>query len=286
MTTKTMHEDRWSPLAEARTFLFVPGDRPDRFDKAVRSGTDVVIIDLEDAVAPDRKAMAREATRAWLVAGGEAVVRVTASGAEGYSEDVDAVADLATAIMLSKCENSDQVDDLRRETLRKVPVIALVETPTGVSNVEAICRADGVVRLALGNVDLAAQLGVAPDEDDALLYARSRLVFASAAAGLAAPIDGVTTDVGDEARVAADGRRGQSLGFAAKMCIHPRQVAVVAEAMAPSQAELVLARAVIAFDAGGGVGVLDGEMVDAPVIARARRTVARARLPRPTETRS
>jgi citrate lyase subunit beta / citryl-CoA lyase len=258
-------------LESARTFLFVPGTRPDRFDKAVATGADAVILDLEDAVGADDKPLAREDARAWLEAGGRAVVRVNGRSTPWFAEDVAAAA-RAVAIMLPKAESPEDVAAVRAALDTDVPVLALVETARGVAAVRDICRAPGVARVAFGNVDLAAGLGVEPTARDALLAARSALVYASAEAGCAPPVDGPTLALDDEDRLADETAYARGLGFTARLCIHPRQVAVVARVLAPDEDELAWARAVLAA-ASGGVSVHDGQMVDEPVLARARRLV-------------
>ncbi|MFF5113205.1 HpcH/HpaI aldolase/citrate lyase family protein [Streptosporangium sp. NPDC000509] len=256
--------------------LFVPGDRPDRFDRAVRSGADVVVIDLEDAVAPDRKVAAREATRTWLERDGSAIVRVNPAGSKGFSADIGAVGGLATAIMLPKCESPADVGRVHSEARRLVRVLPLIETAAGLVRVETICGTEGVARVALGNVDLATELGVAPDDDEALLVARSRLVIASAAAGLPGPVDGVTTDVRDLAKTLTDSRRAKRLGLSAKLCVHPLQVPVVNDVMTPTAKETAWARDVVDREIDG-VAVMDGQMIDAPIVARARRILDQSR---------
>ncbi|WP_448332041.1 HpcH/HpaI aldolase/citrate lyase family protein [Streptomyces sp. DSM 41534] len=263
-------------LGHARSLLFVPGDRADLFDRAVRSGADAVVIDLEDAVAQDRKTAAREAARAWLDRGGSAIVRVNPQETEGFSADISAVGRLATAIMLPKCEDPGDVERVRAEARHPVPVIPLVETAAGLVNVETLCRAEGVVRSALGNVDLATELGVAPDDDEALLHARSRLVIASAAAGRPGPVDGVTTDIRDPSKARTDSRRARRLGLTAKLCVHPLQVPAVNDVMTPTATEIAWAREVVDRDSGG-VLVMDGQMIDTPVVTRASRILDQSR---------
>ncbi|WP_156758571.1 HpcH/HpaI aldolase/citrate lyase family protein [Actinokineospora pegani] len=256
-------------LVSARSFLFVPGDRPERFDKAAASGADVVVIDLEDAVAPEDKPAARENARQWLAAGGQAVVRVNALGTEWHDDDL-AAARGARAVMVPKAE---------RDLPAGVPVIALVETARGVRDVDAVCAAPGVVRLAFGSVDLATQLGVDHRDHDALRHARSTLVLAAAAAGLPGPVDGATTDLRSAEVLDADLRHAAALGFTAKLCVHPNQVAAVNTGLAPSAEELAWARGLLAAVADGAVARYDGQMVDRPVLERARALLARAGAP-------
>ncbi|MBB5850712.1 HpcH/HpaI aldolase/citrate lyase family protein [Amycolatopsis umgeniensis] len=256
------------PLASAKTFLFVPGHRPDRFAKAAAGGAGVVILDLEDAVGPDRKETAREHVRAWLEEGHRAVVRLNAAGTPWYQEDVASVG-RALAVMLPKAEDPAEIDALAGR-LPGMPILPLVETAAGIVGAVAICGADAVVRPAFGSVDLAAQLGVDDRSHEALRYARSALVVAAAAAGKAAPIDGVTTALDDEAALIADLDHAKTLGFTGKLCVHPRQVAVANRGLAPSESEIAWAREVVAPSGDGSVAVVDGRMVDRPVELRAR----------------
>ncbi|UUV31316.1 CoA ester lyase [Amycolatopsis roodepoortensis] len=261
-------------LTAAKTFLFVPGHRPDRFAKAAASGADVVILDLEDAVAPDRKEAAREHVRAWLAEGQQAVVRINAAGTAWYDDDV-ASAGRALAVMLPKAENRAEIDSLAGR-LPGVPILPLVETAAGIAGAVEVCGADAVVRPAFGSVDLAVQLGVDHRSHEALRYARSAIVVAAAATGRAAPIDGVTTALDDDAALAADVEHAKTLGFTGKLCVHPRQVAAASRGLSPSDGEIEWARDVIARAGDGSVTVAGGQMVDKPVEARARAILKRA----------
>ena len=258
-------------IERARTLLFVPGDRPDRFDKAVASGADVVLLDLEDAVAPDRKDAARSAVERWLTAGGRAAVRLNASGTPGYERDL-ASAVSASGVVLPKAESPEVVAALVAALPPGTPVLPLVETPRGLLAVSEICSVPGVARVAFGNADFAAELGVDPASHLALAAARSQIVYASAAAGCAPPVDGVTTSVRDSSALLADARHARELGFTGKLLIHPSQVEPVARLMAPTAEEVRWAREVLA-SAGDGVSVVDGHMVDEPVLRRARRVL-------------
>ncbi|MEJ8279948.1 HpcH/HpaI aldolase/citrate lyase family protein [Pseudonocardia spirodelae] len=263
----------------ATVFLFVPGSRPDRYDKAVASGADVVVLDLEDAVAPDGKAAAREEVRAWLTAGGRAAVRVNGTGTPWHDDDVALVAGLGCPVLLPKAEGGAELAALADRLVAGTPVLPVVETALGVRRAEEICAAPGVVRPAFGSVDLAVDLGVDHLDDVALRHARCELVLAARAAGVTAPVDGVTTAVRDDARLAADCAEGRALGFTAKLCIHPAQVALVAAALRPSDEELAWAARVVAAAREGAVAVLDGALVDKPVVDRAVALLSRAGAP-------
>lgn len=256
-------------VGQARTFLFVPGDRPARFATAAASGADIVVIDLEDAVTPAAKPAAREHTRRWLADGHPAMVRINGTGTSWHHDDVRLVTDFpAATVMLPKAERAEQFTGWSAAA-----VVALVETACGVASAAAVGALPAVHRLAFGSMDLAAELGVDPAHRDALLAARSALVLASAQAGLPPPIDGVTADVVDTGNTAADTSYARSLGMTAKLCVHPRQVAAAHRALAPSAADINWARAVV--DASGtGVTVVDGRMVDLPVLTRAQTILA------------
>ncbi|MFJ8862418.1 HpcH/HpaI aldolase/citrate lyase family protein [Streptomyces sp. NPDC102451] len=257
-------------VAAARTLLFVPGDRPDRFDKAADSGADLVVVDLEDAVAAEDKNRARRAVAGWHGPRDRTVVRVNAPGTPWFEADLDTAAGLGCLVMVPKAEDPAVLARIAA----RCTTVPLIETALGVERAYEVCSVPGVVRAAFGNVDLAAQLGVAPDDTLALAHARSRLVLASAAAGAAPPVDGVTTAVRDTGALAADTAHARRLGFSGKLCVHPAQIAPVAAGFAPTESELRWARAVLG--AGDAVTTVDGHMVDKPVLDRARGILARS----------
>ncbi|OZC87157.1 CoA ester lyase [Rhodococcus sp. 06-412-2C] len=257
--------------ARAQTFLFVPGTQPDRFDKAVACGADLVILDLEDAVAGADKDDARSNVVAWLRGGRDAVVRVNSRTSPHWKADIAALVDIGIAVMVPKADDPAVLAELAEQ----LPVIALVETARGVLAASAISSVPGVVRTALGHIDLAAELGVDPGERQALLGARSSLVLAAAAAGIDSPIDGVTTNLSDPSVLESDVRYAKSLGFSGKLCIHPSQIGPATTALTPTRDEVAWAeRITAALPADGGVASVDGHMVDPPVLARATRILA------------
>lgn len=262
-----------------RSYLFVPGDRPERFDKALGAGADAIIVDLEDAVAPAAKAIAREALAGWLdrPGAGAVVVRINAPQTEWFADDLRACAHpLVRALVVPKAEQRDPLAQVAAQAPGR-GVLALIESAAGFDAVRTLATTTGVVRLVFGSIDFQADLGIEGD-DDALLYFRSQLVLASRLAGLDAPVDGVTTALGDDEAIARDTERARRLGFGAKLCIHPKQVAAVNRGFLPSDAEIGWARRVLAAaEASGGAAVaVDGKMVDAPVLLRARRLLERA----------
>ncbi|MET4426885.1 CoA ester lyase [Mycolicibacterium sp. 624] len=262
-----------SAIGLARTLLFVPGCRPERFAKALAAQPDMVVLDLEDAVPAEQKDRARQEVGAWLAAGNAAAVRINGVGTSWHSSDLDLMAEVGAPVMLPKAEEPDAVADATRGG--RLGIIALIETAAGVLAAPKIAEVPGVHRLAFGHIDFCAQLGVDPGDRDSLLAARIALVLASAAAGLSAPADGVTTALNDSNMLRDDIRYARRLGFGAKLCIHPAQVDVVHEAMLPSAVEVEWARRIVSVSGPRDAAVtVDGQMVDAPVVKRAQRILA------------
>lgn len=252
--------------------LFVPGDRIEMVAKAARSGADAIIVDLEDAVAPDRKLVARVALKSGLLH--KVTVRINAISTDWFGADVEILhTENIVGIILPKTESAQDIALLRNHLIRPVPVVALVETALGVENVGEIARAAD--RLAFGPLDFAADMGCAP-EAEALLYARSRLVLAARVARKPAPLDGVTANVRDPEACRADTDHAARLGFGGRLTIHPAQIPIVLAGFLPSEEEADWARRVM--EAPDGATIVDGAMVDAPVRLRARQILARLRV--------
>jgi citrate lyase subunit beta/citryl-CoA lyase len=251
-------------------FLFLPADRLDRLDKAVSAAADAIVLDLEDAVAVDQKRQAREGLLNALdqaAARKPIVLRINGAETDWHAEDVARVAALPiAAVMLPKAESATICDGVNQRCGK--PVIALVETAKGILNANEIANASS--RLAFGNLDFAADIGIAQDRL-ALAHARSVLVLASRNAGIAPPIDGVTQDFTDLQVVEDDATHSRSMGFGGKLLIHPKQIEPTRRAFLPSSEEIAWAEKILAT-AGSATGVLtiDGSMVDAPVLKRAR----------------
>lgn len=269
-----------------RSYLFVPGDRPERFGKALASGADAVVVDLEDAVAPPAKAAARAAVAELLRSGSERariVVRINAEATPSFDADLALLAAAApAAVMCAKAERVATIARLRA-ACPGIAVLPLVESAAGIAAAEALAAAEGVQRLVFGTLDYALEMDLqGPLAMTVGLDApAARLALASRLAGLLAPVAGVTAAIGDTAALQADLERALAHGFGAKLCIHPAQVAAVHALLAPSAEELAWARRVIAAAeaaeaAGSGAVQLDGRMVDRPVVERARRIVQRA----------
>jgi citrate lyase subunit beta/citryl-CoA lyase len=273
-------------MTTAVTHLFVPGDRPERFDKAAAARPDAMILDLEDAVHPDAKPAARDAIGAWLAQrpAARAYVRINDSASPAFAADMAWLRALppGTAldgVMVPKAEHPAALSDIA-QVLRQVnpqgAIIAIIETAVGLHQVDAVATAPGVARLAFGSLDYAVDLGCSHTRA-ALALARSRIVLASRVAGLPAPVDGVTTALKDEAVLADDVAHARELGFAGKLCIHPAQLAAVRAGFLPSPEQLDWARRVLDATASGSHAVqVDGKMVDRPVIEQARRLLALA----------
>lgn len=266
-------------LSAARTFLFVPGNRPERFMKAMASGADAVVLDLEDSVPLDDKAVAQSAIADQWAALGElgtlVVIRINAG--EG---DLAWLHDLANvrAVMLPKAEAASHVAHVT-QAVPGVAIIPLIESAVGYAALPKIASAPGVLRLAVGNIDFMADTGMrCSDDERELTPLRFAVAMQTRLCGLAPAIDGVTTAFDDVARLQADTLRALSFGFGGKLCIHPRQVAVIHEAMRPTAEELQWAQRILDTNAAanGAAVQLDGRMVDMPVVLQAKRTLARA----------
>jgi citrate lyase subunit beta/citryl-CoA lyase len=258
--------------------LFVPGNRPQRFAKAAAAGADLVIVDLEDAVPEESKAAARDAVAQWLSADGHAAVRVNSTKSLHYQQDVTALAGLPglAAVVVPMADDPATLAALHHRLGPGVEIVALLETALGVVRAVEIASTPGVRRLAFGHLDFAVDID-SSIEDEAMLMARSTLVVASRAAGLPGPVDGVTTALDDPAVAGAEAARARSLGFAGKLCIHPSQLKAVIAAFSPSGEEVAWAHRIVKASAAGGAVRVEGHMVDAPVIRKARSILARAK---------
>lgn len=290
-------------LAEAgggvklRSLLFVPGDRPERFAKAAVSGADAIIIDLEDSVAPENKAKARDAAAEWL-SGDRPVctfVRVNPEDSQLTQDDLNAVLPyLPDAIVLPKAEGARSVNWLRSlaagaadAPAGDAPLILPIatETPAAIFELGSLRDVSGhLIGVSWGAEDLPAAVGAATSREADGRYtppyelARSLTLFAAHAAGAAA-IDTVFPAFKDEAGLTAYAARAARDGFAGMLAIHPAQVAIINAAFTPTEAQIVHARAVAdAFAANPGSGVLQvgGKMVDAPHLKAALALLARA----------
>jgi len=254
--------------------LFVPGDRPERFGKAAQSGADAIILDLEDAVAPDHKTIARANIAAHQIRGLPVIVRVNARESPCFDDDLAALSVTQfTALMLPKTNGASDIAAMHERVGRIVPVIPLIETAMGLANLPDILLASGVAVVAFGALDYAVDLGCMPNWE-ALLMARSEIVFRSRLAGLSAPLDGVTTIFNDPKVVEADAARAIAFGFGGKLMIHPNQIAPALKAFLPDQQALLWARQVLDLSSDGRAVQMDGAMIDRPILERARRILS------------
>ena len=263
------------------SYLFVPGDRPDRFAKAIAAGAGAVIIDLEDAVAPDAKAAARDHIRAWTrgddAARADVVVRINDAATAWFDADLELVRACGIrGIMLPKAERAADIALCVAALPRDGIVIPIIETARGVLAVDDVAAASRVQRLAFGTLDYAVDLDLSGDERG-LLYPACRMALASRAAGIGTPIAGVTPAIGNDAQLESDLRFARACGFGAKLCIHPAQLLLTHRAFASTEEEIAWARRVIdAVASGRGAVQVDGKMVDRPVVLKAQNILDRA----------
>jgi citrate lyase subunit beta/citryl-CoA lyase len=273
-----------TPIGFSSAFLFVPGTHPERFTKALDSGADSVIIDLEDAVAAEDKQTARNAIRtAWPTLNTEQkkrlIIRSNSPGSQFYAADLILAQELdLPCLLIPKSESLDQINGAA-QILPNTAIIPMIETAIGLDRINDIATAEQVLRLALGNLDLQADLGMVCDSQESELQtARFQIVLASRLAQIAPPIDGVTPSTDDIERITNDAERAKRIGFGGKLCIHPKQVPLVKAAFLPSAEEISWAFRVIEADKAskGGAVKLDGRMIDHPVVLLAQITLASA----------
>lgn len=269
-----------------RSLLYTPGDRADRLEKALRQGmADIVCADLEDAVPQEGKAVAREMTAQAITTPTHArvvrAVRIQRWPSPGADEDLAAILpSQPDALVVPKVESAAQLETLaRRLTGTTAALIPILETARGVLEARAIAAAPRVLAVCFGAEDLAADVGMPRSADNLeVLAARQLVVLAATAAGVPA-LDMITSDMRDLERTAREAREAKRFGFRGKMCIHPLQAVAIHEAFRPTFEESQWARKVVdaADKAGanaGGVVVVDGQMVDVPVVRQARRILA------------
>jgi citrate lyase subunit beta/citryl-CoA lyase len=277
---------KWSDVM-MRSKLFVPGSRPELFEKALSCGADAVSFDLEDAVVSARKAEAREAVRSFLRGRDTGditmIVRVNGQGTEWHEADIAALAPLSGVVLnLPKVESADEL----RAIIRALPlrpdqsrakVLANIESAAGLLAAGEIARVEGVMGLQIGFGDLFISLNAGHD-DQLARHVRTVVRIAAAAAEIAC-FDSAFVDVANEAGFRAEAQDARTLGFSGKSCIHPKQIRLANEVFRPTEAELVDARAVLdAAEAQPDTGafMLNGRMVDLPFIAQARARLAQA----------
>ena len=255
-----------------RSYLFVPGDRPDRFDKALASGADMAILDLEDAVAPDKKDQARMMVASYLFPGLSVCLRINGTGTDWFEEDLKLCSSPGIgSIMLPKAEDRDQIKHITSRLGENIPVLPFIETAPGYWNMREVAGTRGVQRLVFGTLDFLLDLGMTAQGDE-LNSVRLQMVLVSRLAGIASPIEGVTQDIDDMRTLQDDALRARRLGFGGKLCVHPAQVAAVNDCFSYSEDEIAWARRVTeaAKQSDGAVISIEGKMIDKPVLERAR----------------
>lgn len=273
-----------APPFPHRSWLFTPATRPERFAKAGQSDADILILDLEDAVAPVDKDTARVAALAYLIqsSAGRPRRALRLNGLDTPAGLADLSALLASSadpefVVLPKTESAAHlriVDRLLTGAHKQARLVGLIESARALADVDAIATSTSrLSALLVGGADMAADLG-AEVAWEALLLARTRVVAACALAHVA-PIDSPFFDIDDTGALQQEIRRSVALGFAGKAAIHPRQVGLINAALTPSIAEIEKARAIL-VENSKGVGVIDGQMIDEAVARRARRTIGRA----------
>lgn len=279
-----------------RSWLFSPGNDQRKLRKALTSGADVVIVDWEDGVPADQRAHAHELARELLIglpaSAPRVVVRIRTGEDAAFRTDLGVLEGLRSegaqlgGLLLPKVESAREVSEAAPLGL---PIIVLVESAYALEKADFLApqlttrQGDSPIeRLALGNLDLLTDLRVSWEREHPLLaYARARLATLSRAAGLAPPIDGVFPPLADSAGFVADAVAARRVGFGGKLLLHPNQIQPANEAFEPGSDELERARRIVevfekAVEHGAGVAVLDGQMIDAPVVAWARAVLARA----------
>lgn len=270
-------------VAAAVTALFVPGDRPERFAKAAGSGADIVIVDLEDAVAPENKEQAlAAAVDALNRADLHALVRINPLGTASSKAEIAALLNVARqpghgllGLVIPKAEDSMALRNLSsRCDMLDLAVVPLIESAVGVLGAAEIAGISGVTRLSFGAIDYALDIDAGSD-DRFLDHARSALVVSSRAAAIPKPLDSPAIHIKETGKVQASAKLARGFGFGGKLCIHPSQVPVVNQAFRPDADEVEWAESVVS--AVGGASQIEGQMIDRPVIERAQRILARAR---------
>lgn len=276
-------------ISQNKTWLFVPATRIDRIEKAFASGADAVIVDLEDAVAKQNKAEAREALKnyydeqnskqtyrpIWL--------RINQAGSEEFFKDIvlcQRMPNLA-GVLLAKAERAEDIESVYQ--LTGLPLIALIESAIGLYQIDSMAKAGGLAAFSYGFLDLCNDLQVQVGTPSAEIVAnqiRYQLILTSKVHQLSPPIDTIYPDFKDEVGLGDRVQLWSQMGMAGMLCIHPKQVATVQQALQPIDRELAFATRVIeAYEKSGqAVFKIDGEMVDAPVVARSRQLLERQQL--------
>ena len=278
-----MQQDAHDAVASARCWLFTPGTRTERYDRAADAGADAVILDLEDSVADDDKATARRQVLRYLTSPRGTIVHAlrvnaigTVSGLRDIAEFIDSDAD-ADVLVLPKTESAGDLiamRDILAQSGKRALVMPIIESARGVRDLQTILTdTGGVAGVMVGAADLAADIGGQPDWD-VLATARSQILIAASAARVPV-IDSPFFDINDSAGLKAETEAAHRFGFAAKAAIHPGQVPVINERFTPTEAQRIWAHRVLEVNQAG-VGSVDGHMVDQAVARRAHKILARS----------
>lgn len=271
---------------QPRSLLFVPGTRTDRITKALASGADIVIVDLEDAVALEEKASARQALEQFLNSTPEVsfIVRINAddgSEEENFQQDLALCTKFSaiTGVMLPKAETPEQI---ARASASGKPIWPLIETAQGLIALPKIAASQGVERLVFGALDMATDLNLEPGSPGAetvLDHCRNQLILYSRAQSLPSPIESVTPEINDLSKVEVAAKKAVEMGFSGMLSIHPKQILAIHNAFMPDDKTLYWARCILEeAEERGGAFQFEGQMVDAPVLSRARAVLARANI--------
>lgn len=264
----------------ARSYLFVPANRVERFEKALNTEADAIIIDLEDAVPVDLKISARQTLKDWLSANPqyEIMIRTNSRNTEWFKDDIElAKLPNVRAIVLPKTESPKDIEAIL--TIQNIETFALIETPLGFANIRQIAKTNSVRALMFGSIDFQLDMNMQGGYSELLSF-RNEFVLASKLANIEPPIDGVTVDFKDEALIELETLQAKNLGFTGKLCIHPNQVNIVNRVFSPTANEIDWANRVLEVveEAQGQAVSLDGKMIDLPVILRAEKILKQADL--------
>jgi len=273
-SVSTPLSSRIARLQRATSFLFVPGDRPERFSKAMDSGAEIVIIDWEASVIPDRKLIAREATLDFVQNCDQThkiALRVNPIQSDYFVEDYMLIRLLSVCgVFLTMAESSKDIDFARKVLPDSLPFVAMIETAKGLVKANELASCEGVCRLAFGNMDYQTDLGLT-DDRAGMIYPSSVIAVASRSAGLPQPIAGVTANFSDSVFFHENATFEKSLGYSAKLCIHPKQILWAHNVFDPSEQDVVWANTIIAATQQSHAVQINGIMIDRPVIERAKK---------------
>jgi len=273
-------------IQKRRSFIFCPGNRPDMIPKALKSGADMVCIDLEDAIIPEHKSLSRiETVKAFedidSPKGVETLIRINDVNSEDGKKDIDLILNAnntASGLMLPKIQTIEEIITLEnkiKEKNKELNLHIIIETNQGLENAWSIAHSSSLIKsLLFGGVDMSADLGCNGDWFS-LLYARSRVVHAAAGAGIDS-IDVPFLDLEDMEGMNIEAQKSKNLGFSGKGSIHPKQIEQLNKVFTPSEEEIAYANKVIkAFNnASDGLVVVDGKLIEKPVLRTALKTVA------------